>query len=449
MSWLVPALASGLLALIAAPLPCSAQGQGGEVQLAAGLQHGTILHGSDGQVRLVVDLAAAPSPQATTRAPMSVALVIDRSGSMAGDKMANAIMAASSFIGNLRDGDVVAVYAYDDVVEQLAPPTVVSPATRPGLVGAVARLTPRGSTNLHGGLVAGISALSHPGAERPIRRVILISDGLANVGPSSPEQLGQVSAAAAVSGVSVTSIGVGLDYDESVLAAVAVRSGGRFYHLQEPAQMASILEAELNALTRTVARGVLLELAPGPGVQVLDATGADLTRRGSQVELRLGDMVGGVSRAVVVSLRVPTTGGPVRRAAQISLRYDAAEAGVRREATSAVTYRLSASQAAVDQSVVPRYAVLVERHEAALANQRAAELLGQGQNENAGDVLRDQAQRLRRRARDVGGAEGQELRREAERLEGAERRARRARSRPARRAAQLDMADDALGGLGF
>jgi Ca-activated chloride channel family protein len=454
---LVGALTLGVATLVIAVPDCLAQGQEviagigspQEVQMVSGLQYATLLMGSNGQAQMVIDLTAPALPRATQRPAMSVALVIDRSGSMAGDKMGNAISAAASFIQNLSDGDVVAIYAYDDVVDQLAPPTPVNAATRPGLLAAVGQLFPRGSTNLHGGLMAGVAALSRPGAERPLRRVILISDGLANVGPSSPIQLGQAAANASYSGISVTAIGVGLDYDEAVLGALAVRSGGRFYHLQEPGQMAIILQSELEALTQTVARGLSIELIPAPGVQVLDATGADVVRNGRRVQLRLGDMLGGQSRAVVVDLRLPTAGGPERQAAQLIMSYQAASSGANREASDQVIYQISRSPASVQASVTPRYALLVERHQAALAQQRAAEMLGRGESDGAGNVLQAQAQQLRRRARAIGGAEGQEMEQEAQRAETAERRARRANSRPARRAAQLDMADDALGSLGF
>jgi len=421
------------------------------IQLGTGLEYGVMLQGSNGEANLVIDLNAATPAGATQRPPISVALVIDRSGSMAGGKMSNAIAAASSFIRSLRVGDVVAVYAYDDVVEQIAPPTPVNAATTPGLLRAVTRLYPRGSTNLHDGLAAGIEALQTPLSERPIRRVIVVSDGLANVGPSDPFSLGELAAQAARSaGISVTSIGVGLDYSEAVLGALAIRSGGRFYHLQEPAQMVAILETELNALSGTVARGLILQVEPGPDVIVVSATGADLARRGRGAELRLGDMQGGQARTVVVNLRVPTTGGPVHEAARVALRYDlAAGPGGQRTADDAVSYRVATSNDQVEGSVNARYAVVVEQHRAALVNQQAVEMLGQGRNDGAGDVLLAQAHRMRSRARAIGGEAGRDLEQEAERVEGAERRARAARSQPARRAAQLDFNDDALDALGY
>jgi Ca-activated chloride channel family protein len=197
---------------------------GQEITLNAGLESAYVLQGSPGEAYLVLDLAAAAVQGQAVRPSMGVALVIDRSGSMAGDKIVNARAAAASFLQSLADGDVVSVYQYDDVVEQVAAPTVVDANSRAYLTAVVQGIQPRGSTNLHGGLVAGIESLSSALAERPVRRVILISDGLANVGPSSPMELGNTAAVGASRGISVTTIGVGLDYDESVMGTVAVRS---------------------------------------------------------------------------------------------------------------------------------------------------------------------------------------------------------------------------------
>lgn len=452
------ATACGIVALLLASSSCMAQNPGfqvvstppqGPVQLATGFEYGYLLTGSDGQAHLVIDLHAPAPANFTSRAPMAVSLVIDRSGSMAGEKMRNAIAAATCFIRNLNDGDVIAIYAYDDVVDQIAAPTILTEASRLALVSSLMGLHPRGSTNIHAGLTAGINALASPGSERPIRRVILISDGLANVGPSSARALGGVASRAARGGVSVTSIGVGLDYSEATLGAIAVRSGGRFYHLQEPAQMVSILESELLALNQTVARGTIIDLIPATGVQVINATGADIVRRGQVTELRVGDVLGGQRRAIVVTLRVPTSGGPLHRAARLALRYSDPESGVAQAAAADVSYLLSASEVQVQESLNPQFALLVERHEAALVNQRAAEMLARGRSDGAGAVLAAQAQHMRRRARDLGGEEGRELEREAARVEQAEHRARRARSRPARRAAGLDMNDQAMDAFGF
>src|SRR4029079_9043242 len=107
----------------------------------------------------------------------------------------------------------------------------------------------------------------------PVKRIVVISDGQANVGPSSPDVLGALAARGAEHGIQVTSIGVGLDYDENTLNALAVRSSGRLYHLAEPREMASILDREIKLLDSTMATDAFVEIVPAPGVQVLGADG--------------------------------------------------------------------------------------------------------------------------------------------------------------------------------
>lgn len=445
-----PAVVAVAAAPVAPARPAAPAPAAGEIGVAAGLQNAYVLRGSPGETYMVVDLTPSQVPAATVRPAMSVALVVDRSGSMAGDKIRNAILAATSFINSLADGDVVSLFQYDDVIEQLAPPTPVNAATRPVLAAALSQLYPRGSTNLHGGLQAGIASLLRPESERPLRRVVLISDGLANVGPSSPLALGAVASQAAASGVTVTAIGVGLDYDEAVLGSVAARSGGRFYHLQEPMQMAAILESELQALTQTIARDVIIDVTPGPGVTFVGATGADLVSQGDQVRLRVGELLGGQPRPVVVSLRVPTDGAAAARdAARLAVSYTSIASNVARRAEASVRYELTASQAQVDGSVNPRFAVAVEQHQASLDSLRAAQALNAGRSDEAADMLAQAADRMEARAQRMPAAEQARLTQQAQRMRSSSESARRARSAPARRARSLSINDDALDGFGL
>ena len=457
------------LALLLAPAACAAQTHGPviaapggngpvtvpgqEIRLSAGLESTYVLQGSPGEAFLVVDLNAIAVPVQRVRPAMAVALVIDRSGSMSGDKIANARTAASSFIQSMADGDVVSVYVYDDVVEQIAPATLVNGASRGMLISMIQGIGPRGSTNLFGGLMAGIESLSTAAAERPIRRVILISDGLANVGPSTPGELGNAAAGGAARGISVTSIGVGLDYDENTMAAVAVRSGGRFYHMQEPAQLAAILETELNNMSATVAQGVVIELVPAPGVQILGASGADLVQVGNAYRLSVGDMLGDQARQVVIPVRVPTSGPAEQAIGDITLRYRAAASDEERTGGARVAYQIAQDQAQVDQGVRPQFALAVETYRAAHARREAAALVARGEAGRAADVLEEQAVATRARANRVGGAAGRVMAQNAEALDDRSRDVRAAPS-PATapsavRAMQLDLADEALEAEGY
>ncbi len=188
-----------------------------------------------------------PSASRHARAPADVALVIDTSGSMAGPKIENARAAARTLVDRLANGDIVPLVTFSDEARELVRPTVLDSMTRAAVLRVIAGLEPSGSTNMFDGLRwAERNAATGP-RTHPVRRVVMISDGNANVGPSSPEALGDVASRGADAGVQVSAIGVGLDYDEHTLDALAVRSSGRLYHLDDPREMTAILDREIRS----------------------------------------------------------------------------------------------------------------------------------------------------------------------------------------------------------
>ncbi len=172
-----------------------------------------------------------PAASQKKHAPASVALVIDVSGSMAGAKMENARSAARSFVEKLADGDLVSVHTFSDEASELVPPTLLDRSSRAAIGRILDGLQPAGGTNLFDGLRLGERRSFNAPATHPVRRVVLISDGAANIGPKAPEILGELAARGAENGIQVTAVGVGIDYDEHTLNALAMRSSGRLYHI--------------------------------------------------------------------------------------------------------------------------------------------------------------------------------------------------------------------------
>jgi Ca-activated chloride channel family protein len=245
-----------------------------------------------------------PAARERVRSPAAVALLVDTSGSMDGAKIAHARAAAQAFVDGLQDGDIVSLAVFSDAAEERVAPTVLGPASRSSVARAIAELAPTGSTNLFDGIrLAERHAAAAP-ATHPVRRVVLVSDGQANVGPSSPEVLGAIAQRGAGHGVQVTSLGVGADYDERTLNALAVASSGRLYHLSEPREMASILEREVALLRSTAATDAFVEVVPAPGVELLGADGARADRAGNALRVPLGTMFGGQHREMLVRVRV-------------------------------------------------------------------------------------------------------------------------------------------------
>lgn len=254
--------------------------------------------------------------------PMAVALVIDTSGSMAGPKIEHARQAARSLVESLSDGDIVAVDTFSDDARERIPATRLDRASRARIVASLGDLGASGGTNLFEGLRLGETTVVSAPATHPVRRIVVISDGIATVGATSPELLGALAARGADRGVQVTSIGVGLDYDENTLNTLAVRSSGRLYHLAEPREMAQILDREVKLLDSTMAVDAFVEIVPAPGVQIL---GVDNNRSdwqgGGALRVPLGTMFGGQHREMLVRVRVTAEGEGSRPLASVRLHF--------------------------------------------------------------------------------------------------------------------------------
>jgi Ca-activated chloride channel homolog len=329
-----------------------------------------------------------PTVATAQRPPLDVALVVDTSGSMSGDKIANARLAAASFLDGLSDGDIASVYSFNTDVTELAPPTTINQATRAVLLQRVQGLYASGGTNLHDGLLAGRLATDRAPASHPVRRIVMISDGRATVGNTDANAIADVASQATEHGTQVTSIGVGLDYDEGMLNAMAVRSAGRLYHLEAPQQMATILHNELELLGDTVAANVYIEFTPEEGVVVEGTDVVRLDRRGSTVRIPLGSLHGAQHREVLLRARIPTTGNGARRFGDARLVWQDPGAGTTREgAPVAMRYEFTNDPAASASSTEERVQAMVVSYEAAQAQVRATRMLNEGQAEQAAAEL--------------------------------------------------------------
>lgn len=414
-----------------------------------------VLVGSDGQVYigLWIDVPNARTVP-TQRPPVDIALVIDTSGSMSGEKIEHARMAATSLLESLRDGDIVSVYTFSTAVTQIAPPTVIHPTTRADLIQRVSVIQPMGSTNLFDGLRAGEASMAQAPPSHPVRRVVVISDGMANVGPSTPEELGQVAAQGTEYGAQVTAIGVGLEYDERTLAALAVRSSGRLYHLERPAQMASILREELELLGHTVATEAFIEVTPAAGVEILGAETVQGEMTEGRLRVPLGSLYGGQHREVLVRARVNTaTPGPHTLATARLVFREPTGARAERSHPLSLQYTVTSDPVAASRSVDRRVETMVASVRAARAQLQAVAMLNQGRVADAARVLASAEEQLNRVAASAPAALRDRVRRQIEGLRRGRASASRAAlphaSPAAARAAALGNNDDAFEALGY
>ncbi|MGF1465274.1 MAG: VWA domain-containing protein [Sandaracinaceae bacterium] len=409
-----------------------------------------VLLGQDGETYVGVWIEVPDVRRTSARPPMAVSLVVDTSGSMAGPKIEHARLAAAGLLESLRDGDLVSVYGFNNAVTQYAPPTVVSSHTRASLMQRVQSLYANGGTFLYGGLHQAVMRMGEAPASHPLRRVFLISDGRANVGPSDPGSLGQLAASATEWGTQVTAIGVGTDYDQSTLSAMAVRSSGRLYHLGRPEAMAQILDRELNLLASSAAVNAELEIRPAPGVVILSnhTTGASLDN--GVVRLPLGALFGGQRREILLRVRVPARRPGALPVVIAQLVYQEPDGERRREQETTIQVRVTRSPAAAARSEEPRVASMVANAQATEAQLRAAQHLRDGRAQDAARELAQAEQVLTRQAEAAPASPSADaLRGRAAQIAGQRRRAQTATSAAAAREESYDVADQAFEAEGY
>lgn len=250
---------------------------------------------------VLVRITPPPAEGASSRPPLNLGLVIDRSGSMTGARLQNAVGASIELVNRLMDDDRVSVTTFDDTVHVRVPSC--HGKDRKSIELALRAIAAGGSTDLHQGWVEGGMEVSRYIEEGRLNRVIVLSDGHANVGLTDPSQIARNVAQLGQRGVSTSTMGVGDGYNEDLLCGMSESGDGNFYHIAQPDQISDILEFEMSGLAATFGLGVNLEIEPLAGVELSEVLN-DLERTPSGA-LKLTNLVRGRTIEVVLRLHIP------------------------------------------------------------------------------------------------------------------------------------------------
>jgi Ca-activated chloride channel homolog len=335
-------------------------------------------------------------PDAADRIPLNLSLVLDRSGSMSGEKLAAARDAASLLARRLHPEDVLSLVTYDDTVQTVAPPA--TGVEQEELSRAIRSIQSGGMTNLSGGWLRGRELVA--GGRRPegVNRVILLTDGLANVGITDPAALTGLCREAREHGVTTTTIGFGADYNEHLLRAMADAGGGHTYYIERPDQAPGIFEEEMEGLLSLCAQNVTVDLAPAAAVQ-LTTVHHSFPRAPvpGGVRLEVGDLYAREPKKVLLEFLVPALATAVETEIAevvVTAIVLTAGGGVQRQEIR-LPIRASLDQAGCRDPEVQREALLVE---AARAREEALAAQARGDYEAGGLLLREVAARIRSKA---------------------------------------------------
>jgi Ca-activated chloride channel homolog len=258
------------------------------------------------------DVSVAADASEGEHSPLAMVVVLDTSGSMEGETLREAKSAVKELVRNMRDDDDIAFVHYASRAD------VVQPLSRVGdvrqeLSAKIEGLFASGGTAIPVGLQAGLDALDQGLArgdrreQSRVRRVVLVSDGL----DGSRTRSERLALNSAGQGITVSSMGIGLDFDEAYMGGVARSGHGNFGFVNDGPTLTAFLKRELVETATTVAQNAMVHLHLPDGVRFVKATGADADVHGRDVDLRVGAIFADEAKRVLLQLSTDLPPGAI------------------------------------------------------------------------------------------------------------------------------------------
>lgn len=252
---------------------------------------------------LQIGFTTAEVNERTDLRPLNLALVIDKSGSMQGDnKMIRVKESLQMMIGKLNKDDIVSIITFDTDAKTLVSATKVGNGDN--LKRAIASLEPDGSTNLNDGLMLGYREVQKNYKKDATNRVVLLTDGIANVGESDPKKIAIASSEYNGQGIDLSTIGVGLDLDKELLRTLAKSGRGLFHFVADSKDIEKVFSTELQSLISPVARRVELNVDYDADLKLNNIFGYAPSAHQNGVTIPLDDMNSGLTQVVVMEFKL-------------------------------------------------------------------------------------------------------------------------------------------------
>jgi len=354
-----------------------------------------VLPSGDSQTTILkITLDAPAAPINIKRPAVNLSLVLDQSGSMNGTKIQKAKAAAIEALTRLGLQDMFSVVVYDTNVHTIVP--AQNARNIQGIVNTIRQIRAGGSTALFGGVSQGAAEIRKNLENDFVHRIILLSDGLANVGPRMPADLGRLGAALIKENISVTTIGVGTDYNEDLMAQLAQKSDGNIYFVESGIDLPQIFAAELGDVLNVVAKKIKVTITLPDNVRAVDIIGREGRIRGNQIELYMNQLYGNQEKYALIEVNIPESkSGSTIKVATVDVDYENPFTQ-NRENSNAVSYASFSSNPkkvakSTNINVVREYQLNLN----ALAQEKAIELSDKGKKKEAVKELKQSAAKLK------------------------------------------------------
>ncbi|MFU8804794.1 MAG: VWA domain-containing protein [Bradymonadaceae bacterium] len=389
------ALSTIVLMVLTIFLATSAMAQvtaSGVVGLKAQLSHGYIEADKPQEIYGSIDMRAQEL-RTERRVPMNLSVVLDRSGSMSGERWVQARRATRDLINMLSEQDRLSLVTYGSDVTLEFASMYATPRNKRKMLSAVDALQISGMTNLSGGLEMGIGQTQAHAKDDTINRVIMMSDGNANVGITSVEGLGALARAGLEVGVSTSTLGFGLDYNSTLMTKMAVEGAGNYYFIEREDALAGIFAQEISGISNTVARNSRVVIDLADGVELLELHGFTHRQQGNRVTIPLTEFYARQSKDIFVKLH--TSAKETGKQPIMNVRLIYFDVAADREVTLRVNLEAVSTR---DSALVEEHingAVLARGQHIDIANsmKRAMTRYEEGKPQEAAKILEEQRTR--------------------------------------------------------
>ena len=387
-----------LVVLIAGIVTASAT-LAASVNLKADLGQRVITRDHTESIYLSLSLHALVQERGADRTPVNIAIVLDRSGSMKGSRMHAAKRAARMALRQLGSQDVLSLVAYNHEVYTIHPASLLLDSSR--LEERINDLDAKGQTALYAGVQEGARQVREFFSSTRVNRVILLSDGLANVGPKSPRALAHLGQDLGEEGIPVTTIGLGLQYNEDLMSRLALSSDGNHAFAEKPSDLDRIFNAEFRDVLSVAAQDITIQINVHADFRPIRVLGRSARIEDNKIHLRLNQLYTNQEKYLIVELKPQGRAdiGPAD-VADLDVGYLDLKSNARQRLNASIKAEISIdgerAKTSINKSVMTQVATQI----ATERNEKAVTLRDKGDVAGARQLLQDNVDYLQSKARE-------------------------------------------------